>query len=152
MSLYAIVRLRGSAQKPTAINYALQCLGLTRVNSCVVLEYNDYNKGQLKKVKDYVTFGEINDDTLKSMVEKRGRLEGDKRITDSFLKEKKLSIDTLLKMYKQDVNKVYALGIKKVFRLSPASKGLKSVKLSFAQGGDLSYRGDKINDLLNKMI
>lgn len=39
----------------------------------------------------------------------------------------------------------------KVYRLSPASKGLKSIKVHYPKG-DLGYRGDKINDLLKRMI
>lgn len=42
-------------------------------------------------------------------------------------------------------------GDKKVFRLSPPSKGYKSIKKPFPKG-DLGYRGDKINDLLERML
>ena len=40
---------------------------------------------------------------------------------------------------------------KNAARLKPPSKGLKSVKLSW-QKGDLGYRGDKINDLIKRMM
>ena len=42
----------------------------------------------------------------------------------------------------------------KVFRLSPPRKGFerKGIKQAFTQGGALGYRGEKINDLLGKMI
>jgi large subunit ribosomal protein L30 len=152
MGLIAIIRLRGSAKKDGEVNYALQIMGLTRVNHCVVLENDAYLKGQLYKVKDYVTYGEIDKETLKSLVTKRVRLEGDKKITDAFLKEKKINIDGIVDLYSKDKKKLSELGIKKVFRLSPASKGLKSIKLAFGHGGDLGNRGKEINTLLNKMI
>ncbi len=152
MSLIAIIRLRGSSKKNGEVNYALQIMGLTRVNHCVLLIDNMYTKGQLKKVKDYIAYGEIDKDTLKAMVVKRGRLEGNKKITDVFLKEKKVNIDGIVSLYETDPKKAQELGIKKVFRLSPASKGLKSIKLAFGHGGDLGPRGKEINVLLNKMI
>lgn len=152
MSLVAIIRLRGSAKKNADINYALRIMGLTRVNHCVVLENDVYLQGQLKKVKDYVTYGEIDRETLKALVTKRGRLKGNKRITDEFLKSKKITIDEIVDLYSKDGKKLAELGIKKVFRLTPPSKGLKSIKRAYSQKGDLGYRGKAINDLLNRMI
>ena len=152
MTLIAVIRLRGSAKKPTEINYALQIMGLTRVNHCVLLEDNVYTRGQLKKVKDYVTYGEIDQSTLKTLVEKRLRLHGDKKVTEEFLKLNKLTPETLIQTLEKDPKKIYGYGVKKLFRLSPASKGLKSIKLGFGQKGDLGNRGKEINVLLNKMI
>ncbi|PIU02768.1 MAG: 50S ribosomal protein L30 [Candidatus Diapherotrites archaeon CG09_land_8_20_14_0_10_32_12] len=151
MTLLAVIRLRSAAKKSTQVNYALKIMGLTRVNHCVIVKLDDVMKGQLDKVKDYVTYGEIDDATLKAMVKKRGRLEGHKRLTPEFFKEKKVTLEKVVEMYKEP-KKVYELGIKKVFRLSPASKGLKSIKATFRQKGDLGPRGKEINTLLNKMI
>lgn len=39
----------------------------------------------------------------------------------------------------------------KIFRLSPPSGGYKSTKIHFPKG-DLGFRGEKINELLEKMI
>ncbi|RLJ00874.1 MAG: hypothetical protein DRP06_00860 [Candidatus Aenigmatarchaeota archaeon] len=41
---------------------------------------------------------------------------------------------------------------KLIFSLPNPVKGFKSIKLGFNQGGDLGYRGDKINDLLERII
>ena len=44
--------------------------------------------------------------------------------------------------------------IKKIFRLNSPKKGYgrKGIKVSFNNGGALDYRGDKINDLIKRMI
>ena len=41
---------------------------------------------------------------------------------------------------------------KLIFSLPNPVKGFKSIKLGFNQGGDLGYRGDKINELLERII
>ena len=46
---------------------------------------------------------------------------------------------------------VMEAGIMPVFRLNPPSKGYKSVRKFFPKG-DLGYRGEKINELLKRMI
>ncbi len=40
------------------------------------------------------------------------------------------------------------------FRLNPPSKGYgrKGIKIAFSQGGALGYRGEKINDLVKRML
>jgi len=39
-----------------------------------------------------------------------------------------------------------------VFRLNPPKKGYKSIKKSYKEGGALGYRGEKINNLIQRMI
>ncbi len=41
---------------------------------------------------------------------------------------------------------------KLIFSLPNPKKGFKSIKTGFNEGGDLGYRGDKINDLLERII
>jgi large subunit ribosomal protein L30 len=43
-------------------------------------------------------------------------------------------------------------GVKPVFRLHPPRKGYENIKKTFAESGTLGYRGDKIGDLIKKMI
>jgi large subunit ribosomal protein L30 len=133
---------------------AMQTINLDRVNHLVLLPENDFTKGQLKKAQDYITFGVINAETLERLIIKRARLAGDKRLDGEFLKQAKFASTKELAQAvlegKADLSK---LGIKKVFRLKPASKGLerKGLKASFHVGGALGDRGDKINILIKKM-
>ena len=41
--------------------------------------------------------------------------------------------------------------MKRFFRLHPARKGFKAIKKGFAEGGDVGYRGEAINELIVRM-
>jgi len=152
--LVAIVRVRGKVDVRKDINDTLNMLNLTENNHCSIFTDNPILRGMLKKAKDYCTWGFIDKDTLKLLLQKRARLEGDKRLTDDFFKANKLTIDKLIDEFEKDPKTVYKLGIKKVFRLSPPSKGFGKVgiKYPFAQKGALGDRKEEINKLLKKMI
>jgi large subunit ribosomal protein L30 len=120
MQKLAAIRLRGKFNIREDIEDTLTLLGLKRKNTCVILEANKYNLGMLKKAKDYITYGEISEEILKKLLEKKNpEKQTDKKI---------------------------------IFRLPNPKKGFKSIKKGFGQGGDLGYRGDKINELLERII
>ena len=123
----AVVRIRGSVKLKKEIKDTLNMLRLYRQNYCVILPATTSTLGMVKKVASYVTWGEIDDETLVLLKEKREVKTKDK-------KGKKTT--------------------KKFFRLQPPKKGFgrKGIKLPFKVGGALGYRGDKINDLLKRMI
>lgn len=152
--ILAVIRLRGSVDQTDAILHALKLLHLTRPNHAVVIPNDDTHKGMLQQLKDVVTWGEINKDTLKELLEKRGRTQGNKKIDAKFLKDRKFdSMDALvtaLMSKKADMRKID--GLKPLFRLHPPRKGFKSVKLPVGKGGDLGYRGEEINTLLGRMV
>lgn len=52
--MYVVIKLRGSVSIRPEIKHTLKLLRLHSVNHCVVVEENDYYKGMIKKVKDYV--------------------------------------------------------------------------------------------------
>lgn len=118
-------------------------LRLERVNHCVLVDKTPIYEGMIKKVKSYVTWGEISDKTLEKLVERRGRLPGNKKLESTKAK-------TIAKLIEKDKT-VKNKEIKPVFRLSPPSKGYKSIKKLFPKGA-LGYRGDQINALLNRML
>ncbi len=138
----AVIRVRGPVRVKTKINDTLSMLRLYNKNCCVVVPATQAYLGMIKKSKDYVTYGEINDETFKILVEKKGE-EYKGREKDSRGKI------TYNKFFVHD-NKKY----KKFFRLSPPKKGFerKGIKISFNAGGALGYRGEKINDLIKRMI
>jgi len=140
--MWAIVRLRGNVNKKEDVLDTLRMLKLTRKMHCVLIdEKNPCVKGMIQKVKDNITWGEINDDILKKMVVKRGRKSGDVKLTE----EEATDAFNEIKAGKKPE-------IKSVFRLTPPSKGFKhSIKQQYPKG-ELGYRGEKINDLLERMI
>jgi large subunit ribosomal protein L30 len=151
--VFAVIRLRGWVKTRKEIEDTLKMLRLKRNNHCVIVPETPQYKGMLKKVKDYVTFGEIDRETLIELLKKRGEVEGG-RLTEEVLKEitkfNKFEdfVDALLagKIELKNFKK-----IKPVFRLNPPRKGLKSKRLPFPKG-DLGYRGKKINELIRRMV
>ncbi|NHJ49421.1 MAG: 50S ribosomal protein L30 [Asgard group archaeon] len=152
--LLAIVRIRGSVDLNYNVKHALKLLNLTRPNHAVLVPNDSMHKGMLQKVKDTVTWGEINKATLKALIQKRGRVKGNQKITPKFLKERKFETtnDFINALFtgKADMRRIE--GLKPIFRLHPPRKGFKSVKNPVTRGGDLGYRGEEINALLEKMM
>jgi large subunit ribosomal protein L30 len=151
---YAVVRVRGQPDVNKDIRYTMGLLGLNRVNHCVVLPENPSIKGMLQMVKDYCTWGEIDEETLSAMIKTRGKITGDKEIDAEFLKEKGFgSIEELAKaMIENDYRMRDMEDAKPVFRLHPPIKGYEGNKRSYRNGGALGYRGKDINDLINRML
>jgi large subunit ribosomal protein L30 len=152
--MFAVIRIRGKVEVRKKIEDTLQMLRLKAVNNCVLVPETENYKGMLNKVKDFVTWGEVNKETLAKMLEKRLRGEGDKRIDKKILKEiaglesfEKLADELIVgKTRLKDFEK-----IKPVFRLTPPSKGFKSIKEAYPKG-DLGYRKQEINELIERMI
>jgi len=71
MSKIAAIRLRGTVGKPVNINRTLELLHLHRKNYCSIYDDNPSTRGMLKLVKDYVTYGEVKDDTVKLVLSKK---------------------------------------------------------------------------------
>ncbi|MDR3074814.1 MAG: 50S ribosomal protein L30 [Candidatus Methanoplasma sp.] len=152
---YAVVRVRGQPDVNKDIRYTMGLLGLTRVNHCVVVPETPSIKGMLQVVKDYCTWGEIDEETLSAMIKTRGKVIGDKEITEEYLKEKTEfgSVEELAKaMIERDYRMRDMEDTKSVFRLHPPIKGYEGNKRSFRNGGALGYRGKEINDLINRML
>jgi len=152
---YAVIRVRGTTKIRKDIEDTMKMLNLTRVNHCVVVPETPSVKGMLEKAKDYITWGEINETTLARLIKFRGRLEGDLPIDDNYIKENTefTSIISLAKGIVNDQFKYKDLKkVKPLFRLSPPRKGYEGIKRSFQNGGALGYRGEKINELIERML
>jgi large subunit ribosomal protein L30 len=137
----AVILVRGLTTINKKIKDTLLMLRLTRKNNCVVVDNNPATMGMIRKVKDYVTWGEIDDSIFKEIVDKRGE-EFKGRTEDG---KKKYSYKCL------DINgKKY----KPYFRLNPPRKGFgrKGVKMPFKLGGALGDRSDKMSDLIKRML
>lgn len=110
--------------------------------------------GMLYRVQNYVTWGEISKETLALMLQKRGRLADGKKLTDETLEKLGYkSIDALAEAIvncKVEFQKLPNL--RPVFKLHPPKKGFKGkTKKNYAAGGEAGYRGEAINDLINRM-
>ena len=152
---YAVIRVRGQPDVSYDIEYTMGLLGVNRVNHCAIVPENASTKGMLQKVKDYTTYGEINAETLAQLIRVRGRLTGDKMITDDYLAENSdfKTVDELAKaIIENDYRMKDIEAAKPVFRLHPPVKGYEGNKRSYKNGGALGYRGEAINDLIARML
>jgi large subunit ribosomal protein L30 len=152
---FTIIRLRGTQNLNPKTKDTLKFMRLNRVNHAVVLPTTETTRGMLQVAKDYVTWGEVDAKTLAAVIKGRGRVVGDKPITDAHVAKNSpyKTIDDLAaaivagKFRYQDVKE-----IKPIFRLHPAKSGLEGIKRSVVNGGALGYRGAEINKLLGRMI
>ncbi|MBS3176137.1 uL30 family ribosomal protein [Candidatus Woesearchaeota archaeon] len=105
----------------------LRMLNMSRKFMCVVLDATPSVLGMVRKVKDYVTWGEVTPEVVITLQQKRGE-----KIKDREGKEV----------------------LKPFFRLHPPRGGFerKGMKVHFRQHGALGYRGTQINDLIKRMI
>jgi len=118
----AIIRLRGTDDVNHKIANTMVMLNIHKKHTCSVYESSPNIIGMANKCKDYVTYGEIDDETYKLLVEKRG-----------VKKDGKL------------LNYFHLMPPRGGFE-----KG--GIKTPFNMKGALGYRAAKINDLIKKMI
>lgn len=151
----AVIRVRGGVNARADVKETMRMLGLTRVNHCVLIDGDPSHLGMLQKAKDMLTWGELKQDVLEKLLRKRGRLAGDERLTDEYIRSKTQfsSVGEFAAALCVGNAELNALpGLKKVFRLHPPRKGYRATKRPFRDMGDLGYRGERINELVLKMI
>lgn len=150
----AVVRVRGRVNVNKKIEGTMEFLHLKYKNNCNVVDDTPNYRGMLQKAKDYITFGEIEKETFRELLIKRGRLIGDKRVTDESFKPKFNSIAEFIDAFFEGKVKLKEVNLKLPFRLAPPSKGFekKGIKKPYTLGGALGNRGKDINELLLRMI
>ena len=83
MSKIAVIQIRGTVRTHPDVRRTLELLRLKKKHACVVVEDNEVSKGMLQKVKDYVTYGPIDESLYTTMLEKRGELVGKTKASES---------------------------------------------------------------------
>ena len=152
----AIVQIRGTIGVDRRHKDTLKFLKLVKKNSCVVVDDNRNYLGMLILLKDYITWGGIDEQTFRLLLEKRGKIVGNNPLTENYLKDKiKFSFDEFTKNFFSGKVKIKDVaGLKPFFRLKPPSGGFDrgGIKKQFSMGGALGYRGDNINNLIRRMV
>lgn len=69
--MIAAVRVRGMIGTKQSIEDTLRMLQLYRKNYCVILKDEPHIKGMLMKVKDFVTWGELDEETEKALQKRK---------------------------------------------------------------------------------
>ena len=149
-----MIRIRGEAGLDRDVKDTLKMLRLDAPHDCVLLPDTSDYKGMVEKVRSHITYGEVDKQTLVEVLRKRLRSSANERIAETSLKKitghnshEELTDDLLS-------GKVRLSNFKKlqpVLRLTSPSKGFKSTKSHYPEG-DLGYRGNEINRLLERMI
>ena len=153
-SKIAVVLIRGLVNVPHTKKKTLEYLRLKQKHSCCVLDDNEVNRGMINKVRDYITFGEIDEKTYLTMLEKRGELIGKKKANE----DKKVNLKEISEKYFKGELKLREMSLKynlkPFFRLHPPIGGFekKGIKAPFTKGGVLGNRSEQIKDLINKML
>jgi large subunit ribosomal protein L30 len=152
------IRIRGSPGMNRKIMDTLSMLRMNKVNHGVLIWGEKSQLGMLNKCKDYIAYGEIDEKILVRLLRVRGRLKGNKPLTDENVKsltEYKNIKEFASALHKGEVKYKPAdiENIKPVFRLHPPRKGHRgSVKKHYGAGGTLGYVNNYINELVYKMI
>ncbi|MFC1685652.1 hypothetical protein ACFLZZ_01360 [Nanoarchaeota archaeon] len=116
------VRIAGQIRVRRTQKSTLESLMLKRKYTAIVVSENELPR--LKSVKDLITFGEIDDESLKELVIKRGK-KGKKSISNA---------DEIVKGLKSG-KRLRELGINPFFTLHPPRGGFKqSTKLPYPNG------------------
>lgn len=140
--MIAIIRIRGEVGLKKQIKETLERLRLKRKYSCIVITPTKIQEGMIKRVKDFVAFGEIKKETFIQLIEKRAQLFG-----------KKEKIDAKKIVEELEKGKTYSeLKLKPFFRLHPPRKGIESKKHFGVDKGVLGNNKEKINDLIERML
>ncbi|MBD3172189.1 50S ribosomal protein L30 [Candidatus Bathyarchaeota archaeon] len=149
-----VIRIRGTINVSQREKDTLKMLRVERNNYATLVDDRPDYKGMLQKGKDWITWGEPTVETVKTMLEKRGRILGNKKLTEEHVKEMgyKDFEDLAEKLVKCEVSINQIEGLKPFFRLHPPKKGFKkSVKKDYRNKGELGYRGEAINELVIRM-
>lgn len=138
--MICIIRISGRVGLNRDVNETLDRLRLKRKYACVVINPTKENLGMIKKVKDFVAYGEISDSIFEKLISARGKLVD---------KTKKIESKKVVEELKKG-KKYEEIGLKPFFRLHPPRKGINS-KIHYPKGA-LGNHKDKINELVERML
>jgi large subunit ribosomal protein L30 len=130
-------------------------LQLTRNNHAVLIDNRPSFLGMLKTAQNFVTWGEPLKETVNALMKKRGRLVGNRKLTDEYAQTVGFkTLDELTEaVYDGRIAYSKLPKIQPTLRLHPPTKGFKGkVKKGYHAGGESGYRGEKINELIKRMF
>lgn len=151
----AVVRIRSDIGAMQPVKDTLKMLHLTRTNYATLIDNRQSYVGMITTAQHYVTWGEVSKENIQRLLEKSGRLVGDKKITGEYTASigYKSIGDLAEALHSCKVEYAKLPNIKPVFRLRPPSKGYKGkTKKSYRMGGESGYRGEAINELLKRTL
>ena len=151
---FLVVRIKGQADVPHWANTTLNLLNLEKKYRAVIIPVKENTVGMLRKVQHYLSWQEIDIETTKELLDKKGRKSGYKKITDEDVSKVGFkTIDELatsLSEGKISMSKIKP--IKPWFALSPPRQGFKrSTKRLYGQKGVLGHNKE-LTTLIKRMM
>ncbi len=151
----AAIRIRGVVSASMEVRETLEMLRLTKNNCAVLIDDRQSFLGMLRRVSDYVTYGVPSREIVTELIKQRGRLQGNKKLTEDYARNNGYDSLAALATAIFDCKTEYwkMPEVERVFRLHPPAKGFKhSVKKGYGQRGELGDRGKDIDELLKRMF
>ena len=81
----AVVRVRGVNNVRKTIKDTCKLLNVAKMHNLSFVDDRAAYRGMLQRAKDWVTWGEVNEDTVTQVLTKWGRLPGNERLTDAYI-------------------------------------------------------------------
>lgn len=151
-----IIRIKGDHNIKKKLDSTMHMLRLYDKFNCAIINNTPQYIGMLNSIKELVTWGELNPETFTLLLKNRGKIAGNKKIDEAYLKNKlNMGIDDFTNEFFSFNKELKDIpGMKPYFRLKPPVHGFerKGTKVPFSLGGALGYRKEKINDLIKRMI
>jgi large subunit ribosomal protein L30 len=139
--MIVVIRIAGQVNLSGDVKEALDRLRLRKKYSAVLLSESKETSKLLLGLRDFISYGKINTETLTNLIEERGMpLEPGKKIDTK---------KVLTEIDKKPLNK---LGMKPFFRLHPPRKGIESKKHAGEIGKGVLGENQKINELIKRML
>lgn len=153
--VFLVVRIRGSAGAPREIKDTLKMLRLTSANRAVLLPDTPSIRGMLRRVINYITWGEPEPSLLAKLLEGRAEERAGVKVGEELRRIGVASRGELAERLcrgELSLRELHAI-YKPYFRLHPPKLGFRrSVKRPYADKGEYGYRGREINRLVARMI
>ncbi|HZA42366.1 MAG TPA: 50S ribosomal protein L30 [Nitrososphaeraceae archaeon] len=150
---YLVVRMRGTVNVPYWADTTLESLNLAKkFRATIVPESAEYS-GMLNKIRQLVAWCRIDNDTVKDLLDKKGRKTASQPLKETDLPKEYNSLDKLASDIANDEVVFSNLnGIKPWFALNPPRGGFKkSIKKQVPQNGILG-ENKLLIDLVKKMM
>ena len=157
-----VIRIRGIIGMSPKVKKILQLLRLRQLHSGVFVKLNGATIKMLRLVEPYVAYGTPNLKSVREMIYKRGYGKVSKKrvpIDNNAVVEEVLGkydiicvedliheIFTVGPHFKEAANFLWPV------KLSSPTGGFKAKLLHYNEGGDAGYRGEKIHELVKKML
>src|SRR3989338_7179806 len=123
VNMLVLVRIAGQIGNKKILEDTLRMLNLSRKHMCTIIPATPTYLGMVRKVKDLITWGETDAETIKLLKEKRGQKNQEGNLKPFFR-----------------------------LQPPRGGYERKGTKVGYQAGGALGYRGIKINDLIKRMI